>query len=396
MAQNIYPIADLFQSNFTFPQGWINGLSGVGGGGDLWTKVDDNPILESDAGGYILCRAAASTGTDHVVGFDLGDVLKPRSQTAWQWKITGKYLVDVNPGGNGVLTLELRQGYVSDSSPGKLIFKSTASDSGFDDATLSSPVTNEQTFFLGIPWDTGLFTSLGTGLKGITNFKNLQVRVVYNQPVASGFQIFRIDLQAADQPFQVISTSLIPVSPIYGEVKVAGAVNGPPFVQLLNPTTSPFKLQVYEIYIWGGGDNGDIGSEGRKPFNYARRSNDPFGLGSGGTLVQGHQIRLDPANMETIWGIFQAFTFWDAEFHGPDAPNGDGWLEFEDPARWGIDCQWGLRPDPLSALDEPTHIRMAGGHPWTVMPGSAIEILWMSTANSLRVGVVYDQKLLTL
>jgi hypothetical protein len=396
MAQNIYPIADLFQTNTTFPQGWYNGFTGLGGGGDLWTRVDDSPILESDAGGYIAVHAAASQSTDHVVGFDLGDVLKPRTEQGWTFWVTGNYLVDANPGGNGLLTLELRQGYVSDSSPGKLIYKAEASDSGFEPTTLSSPVTSEQTFAMGIAWDTGLFTSLGSGLKGITNFKDLQVRVIFNQSSASGFQIFRINLQAADQPWQDITTSIIPVSPIYGEVKVAGSVNGPPFVQLLNPTTSPFKLQVYEIYIWGGGDNGGIGSEGRKPFNYARRSNQPFGLGAGGTLTLGNQIRLDPANGETIWGIFQAFNFWNAQFHGPDAPNGNGWLEFEDPARWGIDCQWGLRPDPLSALDEPTHIRPAGGHPWTVMPGSAIEILWMSTANSLRVGVVYDQKLLTL
>lgn len=394
MAQKIYPIADLFYSNQTFPQGWYNGLTG--GSTGLWDKVDDHPILESDAGGYMAVRAAASTGVNHVVGLDLGDVERPRRNDAWQWKMVCNYLVDANPGGNGSLTLELRQGYVSDSTPGKLIFKSVASDNGFDDGRIQSPVTGEQVVIMGIPWDTGLFTSLGSGLKGITNFKDLQVRVVFNQPVAAGFQIFQLELQAADKPWQVIAPSIIPVSPIYGEVKVAGAVNGPPFVQLLNPTTSPFKLQVYEIYIWGGGDNGGIGSEGRKPFNYARRSNEPFGLGAGGTLVSGHQIRLDPANTETIWGILQAFTFWDAQFHGPDAPNGNGWKEFEDPSRWGIDCQWGLRPDPLSALDEPTHIRPAGGAPWTVMPGSAIEILWMSTANQLRVGVVYDQKLLTL
>ena len=396
MTQKTYPIADLFQSNYTFPEGWINGLSGVGGGGDLWTKVDDNPVLENDAGGYILLRATATQGIDHVVAFDIGDVLRPRTQSGATWVVTGKYLVDADPGNNGLLTFELREGYVNDSTPGKLIFKGTASDSGLDDTTLSSPVDSEQTFLIGMPWDTGSFTSRGSGLKGVSNYKNLQLRVVFNQSAASGFQIFRIELQAADQPWIALPTSIFPTSPIYGEVQVAGAVNGPPFVQLLNPTTSPFKLQVYEIYIWGGGDNGGIGSEGRQAVNYARRSTDPFGLGSGGTLVLGNQLRLDSANTETIHGILQAFTFWNAQFHGPDSPNGNGWLEFEDPDRWGIDCQWGTRPDPLSALNEPTLIRMAGGHPWTIMPGSAIEILWMSTANSLRVGVVYDQKLLTL
>lgn len=398
MTQRAYPIADLFDtSNGVYPNGWYEGDTGLGGTGTMFQHIDDQPGFDTSSGNYLAVRGVATLNQDHVYVTKLGPLEKPSSRGNHIIYLIWNYLADVSFTHNGQCVIEIRQDYVDEANKGKLIYILRASDSPFDDAAIPEVESSATIFAIPEGPGTSVTTGLGyLGAVGITNYKNLSIRFAYKQAVSSGLQLWMVHLTIPRKEL-LISTvrSRGPTDAIYGEVHIFGDVNGPPVCQLINPTTSPVKLRIWELWIWGGGDNGNIGSEGRQALNAIRRTSDPFAVGAGASShVYANQIHLDQNLVGTIHGVLHAFSFWNAQFHGPDAPNGNGWLEFEYPARWGIDCQWMLRPSAPSALDVRTVIRPKGGFPWCVMPGSALEAIWMSTGNTLRLGVVYDQQLL--
>ena len=389
MTQRIHPSADRFDTNSgTFPSGWYLGTSGLGT--NLFSGIDDDPY-DSTSGDYVACRTQAPHGVPQVFVVDLEDAEVPTSPFGWQIWFIGSYLTDANPGGNGTLDVQLIK---KDDNEGNLnprvVFSGRFSDSG----TTRPFSATQATYRMDIDPDANVDPHSGisyNGAKSVTDFKDLQLRFSFSQPVDAGCVIYNaLVILPRKVSHEAIIPGRRPVSPIYGEVFTAGSVNQGPMCQLLNPTTSPFKLIVWELWLWGGGDNAGIGSEGRQAINAIRRTDNPLGLGLGGHNTLGKLTKLDPDNTQTIWGILQGMDFTNAQFHGPDAPFGNIWKEFEDPARWGIDNFYSMRPAGVAPVPD-AFIRRAGSFPLTIMPGSALEAVWMSTANQLRMGVLFDQ-----
>ena len=201
---------------------------------------------------------------------------------------------------------------------------------------------------------------------------------------------------SATQPntFNVIRRSQFPTRSIWrGELKVLGTVNGSPTIQLINVSTNR-KIRVFELSVWGQSISGANTGQSRQPAYGIRRSDNPFDKGTGGSYTFGNMLRLSN-DTEACAGVIRGIDFNDEETHNIIGQTG---YEFEDIDDEDSD---GLRPIfcPLIVVPssfpsvQPFYARAPGSFHWTIMPLSAIEVVWLDngTAKFSHAQFVFDQ-----
>ena len=365
MRRSLRPESDVFRSTDGFPNEWLKWDNGTT---ELFATIDES---FHDSGDYI--KVPSNTTDDSSVVFKLSTVPTPvlRSEhklTVWAyWPVLGN--------GTTTLIVQLREGYVDESNPGTLLHA--------DVPTLTTSLRQFDFNFDG---------------SSIVDYSNLYVRLICVVDVVPGGDGLIVSMLNYTVPGDGIlgptGMPQFPVRPIWGQVRTTGTVNGEPLCQLLNPPASPVKLAVYELWLWGGGPDGNVGLN-RQWANAVKRNEFPFLVGLGGVTTTGLKFHLDEQDTGTIHGVMQAFDFTNAQFHNAVGQMGYEFEDIDDEDANGVKdifCQWLARPS-LSIADIPTIIRPKGGFPWCVMPGSALEAVWLDNGlgQEIRLGAVWDE-----
>ncbi len=396
MAQRIVPIADLANPG-SFPEQWLN--VSTNSPTNLFDVIDEDVDFQL-ANDDVRLRNNAAVG-EHPFVVKLGSFEKPGTPNGWRIEWFQKFtdgLGGTTSDGTCKVECELRQGYVDESNKGLLIDTSDNFGAiGFPTYAIHKEVLNLS------PTARESHAGAGPhcyGTAAITDFTDLSIRFIGERPPAQAIpdeiRITSVALFTAEPPLKKGTVKQFPFGEIVGHVEaVTSLANGSGVVQLTNPSGSPVLLIVRTIGIWGGGPD-SVNAGGRQRLNAGRRTADPFAVGLGGSSHFGILRHADRTDTTTIYGYLRAFDFWNAEFHGPDAPNGNGWLEFEDGAL--IQCPYMLRPDKNFTSPKPDWVRPPGGYPLILSPGETWEMCWMDTGsgNNIRMIVGFDQLFLPL
>lgn len=147
MAQTAVPIADTTLGN------WTNGSFGTT---DIYTKIDEGVASPNDSD-YIRTPAVPAT---EVYVCQLTALSDPNSSS--DHTITARLRKDTSGGGTINFTVQLRESYVNEGSPGTLIATLTASD-----------VTSSYVDYS--------YNLTGTEADSITDYGALYLRIVCNQ-----------------------------------------------------------------------------------------------------------------------------------------------------------------------------------------------------------------------
>lgn len=335
-----------------------------GGTTNLWQALDEVLVDESD---YIHCPVPdASPGSVYVT--KLSAVAAPPSNDG----VSIHYWLRFDPAGiatspDTTLTIELREGYVDEMTQGTVIHSDTY----------------DHTDFAGIAKGFGVDLT-PTEVASVTDWSDLYVRYVAMKVAESDeFVVYNTALYVPAPGANGSNVKRTPKSAILGQVRTSGSVNGAPLAHLLNPSGSGKKLVVYGAWIHGGGADGGSTTLCRADLNSFRRTGNPLGVGSGGTTTNGHVIRLDETNTDTIVGVLEAFDFTNEQFHEEGA---------------GLPCEFAdenffeVRPSSNPA-DQPFSLREEGAFPITLMPGSALEVCWRFNGSgfNVRLIVLWDE-----
>jgi hypothetical protein len=159
----------------------------------------------------------------------------------------------------------------------------------------------------------------------------------------------------------------VPSNGIYGTVKTSGDATHPAFIQLLNPSGPNKKMKIYELAV-------SIPNEGNAGQIRVRSVTGPTSLG-GGTNNNGVPFRLDETDVTAIGATLIGNSNLGAIISQANA-------EWEGGAAQEAIAGW-----------QPTYIRAPGSFPWTLAPGSAIEISTdvAGTNRAVRAYAVWDE-----
>ena len=372
MRRVLRPTVDTYRDN-GFPNEWVTHLNGTT---SLYAEVDE---AYNDTADFVKVWVGATA--DPIVVFKLSSVPTPSLRTNHTLLFWCAYLSGAGTGNTG-LTVQIREGYVNEGSPGTLIHSRSIPNTSFAGTTLQE---------FRDSWDGS----------AITDYSNLYVRLycdVFNAaPGNDGMVVTQVYMAVpGDGILGPTGVSQFPISPIYGEVYSGGSTNGGAFGQLLNPEGSTVKLLVYELWFWGGGPSSGHTGLSRQMANAVKRSDYPFEPGSGATTVNANAIHLNETDVTTIQGILRAYDFTNEQYHNFIGQVGYEFEDVDDADADGItniSAQWIGRPS-VDLGDLPTEIRRIGSFPWTIMPGSAIEIPWLDngTGTNVRIGAVWDER----
>jgi len=141
-------------STDTLVDNWLE--DGVGDNGTLWDDIDEVTADDTDYIRTVLFP------TNDVYVTKLTALEDPVSSTGHI--VRYRYRKDVDLGAQIDLTVQLRQGYTNEGSQGTLIHSEVS--------------TNVS----GTAWTAGQFTLTGAEADSITDYANLYIRLVANQP----------------------------------------------------------------------------------------------------------------------------------------------------------------------------------------------------------------------
>lgn len=369
------PIADVnFTPNTGFPDQWVNGLTGLYT--NLFANIDET-YFSATPGDYILMSQNADSGEHHYTA-KLSAVANPHRTDGHGFIMYASYANDTGVGSTGLI-VEIREGYVDEANPGTLLFQYAIGGLQFDGTTRKRFEVNFGSFHA-------------------TNYHNLYVRFIgYVTPGGAKFDglavyMFNLVVPGAGT-FGPNFFNKLPVSPIYGELKALNSVNGECLWQLLNSSANK-AIIIYELKLWGGSGGTHTGLN-RQARHGVRRTSYPYDVGLGGNIKYGNLWRLNPADTTPIESVLRGIDFANSQFHNID---GNFEYEFENlgdvppDQTKSISDQWAGATDPANT-NRPVWIRAPGSFPWTILPGSALEIAYLDNANgTLTAAVVFDEK----
>lgn len=342
---------------------WATISPGVGGLA-LWEQLQEF-IEPSPVSGIRVSAAASAPGSVYVSKLSAVDAPL----------IDGyhfmRYLFRIDPADLGSshdtdLKVQLRQGYVSEGTPGTLIHE----DVWHGTSLHGSNFIHQATLLADAEAAT------------ITDYTDLWLRVVGLNVTESDtvdLYSFYMTVPAVNQATSNIKrTAKAPIW--YAEVATSGTINGEPVIQLRND--GPKKAVIRELYILGANGDGGSTSLCRADLLTFLYTSLPSSVGPGGTRTTANAIRMDddgPAGSTGL--VVSGIDFSDWQQTGWDfcSVRTVKFLEFRPGAG-------------QTQANEPDIIRAFNGFPIGIMPGDAVEIRWAFNGPGfvVRVFVVWE------
>ncbi len=370
--QVIEPIADLSNTG-SFPQHWLRAVDNATS--PLYELIDDNAYGSPVSNDNIYVHQNIGLGQTAVCAVQMrpADAPVPRSDGnvvvtlvySYGWRITGTSM----GGDHTDLTLELRNGYVDESTQGTVVYTRTAPD--ITDAL----VTHKIQFLLPVETDWADITArfIATPVGTFNPNDGMRVGV-----------IFIIIGPSAETPAGAPVEQFGPQAMYRSELRITGSVNGAPVIQLINDSPDTHKLILRKLTVWGQGTSGGHTGLNRQSAYGFRRTSDFYNPGTGATVTDGVVVRLDSRDTATIYGTVRGMDFTDEQFHNIAGQTGYEYEDIDDSdgdGEFQIFSQLIVAPS-ASPNDHPFTVRGVGSYPWTILPGSAVEVAWLDNGTA--------------